>query len=431
MNRYEFPILDALRRNDAVTAWGMSAVAAGALGLATLLPNQTAKLATLSIASGSALMSRRLHTSNEELDLQLGDDRYIARLSRQRALLDVYGSPLSSTPAIAGATTPTLFDFEELVKDPDKFPHGLILGKTGTGKTTLAEWLGVRLGSETRVAFAPHYKPGDWVGFHSVIGLGRNYGTPDDDVLTWDDVMDGQNVTIAQGLLALKDEMVRRYTLYAQGIFDYPRLDVYLDEIPAVYGALGKFFTGLIQPLVLEARKVGIRLWLLSQGKQVKMLGFEGRSDIRENLTVIRLGNFAVDYAKSLVSKRYMPKEQLAWLESQARPILVDDSPARLPGLTEMKALIATKSAPELVAAPEVKSQDAKVEDILDVFVPQKASTLDIEALDQDTLNSYKIAARNAMERGMRKTIIIKKVWQIEGTYYPVGTKLWTKLELP
>ncbi|MEM6379670.1 MAG: hypothetical protein AAF705_15820, partial [Bacteroidota bacterium] len=52
---------------------------------------------------------------------------------------------------------------------------------------------------------------------------------------------------------------------------------------------------------------------------------------VRENLTYIRLGSYATDHAKHLVSKKLADERLLEWLFGYDRPALIEDCPGVVP----------------------------------------------------------------------------------------------------
>lgn len=244
-----------------------------------------------------AALSLLIH-ERSEMEAMLDDcdtpeDEERVRIAGLDALRKIVGLDAVATPPqqVAPAVVPTspagtsqatavdLFDWARLQQDPNVFPHLLILGKTGAGKSTLAERL-LHLLSGDAMILTPHYKPSDFPGY-DVIGKGRVYGD------------------IAKVLDAVLDEMDGRYQLYAIGDENYPWLNICIDEFPSITANCPNA-AGVVKTLAREARKVKIRLIILSQGGEVKTLGIEGEGSIRENFTMIRLKGFAEAYAKKI-----------------------------------------------------------------------------------------------------------------------------------
>lgn len=186
--------------------------------------------------------------------------------------------------------------------------HLLIIGATGDGKSTLATEIANRIGGKI-VVLDPHADQGDWVGL-PVIGIGRNYEA------------------IADTMQAQLAEMQRRYQLGKNR--NWEQLNLIVDEWPAISSS--KECKGIapewLKTLGCEARKVKIRMIVLSQGKNVKSLGLEGQGELRENFTFLRLGGFARDYAKRLKNDAI-----IFWLNQQHRPGLLDNEPFIVPDL--------------------------------------------------------------------------------------------------
>ena len=86
--------------------------------------------------------------------------------------------------------------------------------------------------------------------------------------------------------------------------------------------------------LAREARKVQIRMCLLSQGAEVKTLGLEGEGSIRECFAMLRLGNFALTHGKQSKDKAIGEA-----LENSDRPAMLDQLPCNLPVLSDAQTL--------------------------------------------------------------------------------------------
>lgn len=216
----------------------------------------------------------------------------------------------------------SLFDWNELRSQPNKHPHLLVLGESGSGKTELGEWLVDLIGGGFDVkVLTTKQRHFQWRGM-PVVGVGRDFAAIERDL---------------QGLLGEMTERSRDIDAVEQK----PVLVRAIDELPAIaentIGAAdpktGKYkgLATYTKPLVLEARETRIRLILHAQGKQVKLLGFEGISDCLDSLTHIRLGEAALKHAKTLSRQKELSDEAYGWLKQQERPILVGDIPASFP----------------------------------------------------------------------------------------------------
>lgn len=203
-----------------------------------------------------------------------------------------------------------------LVKDDIKKalskPHIMLLGETGSGKSTLVKYL-VSQSSAPAIVLDVHAAPDDWQGM-TVIGAGRNYKAVGDEV---------------NRLVQLMND---RYELRGKGKTTFEPLLVILDEFPACVANLGKKFTESIMLLVREARKVGIKLIILAQGSEVKTLGIEGQGAIRECFAMVTLGKFAINAAKSLKDEQI-----IEFINNAQYPAMLDDLPCDLPSIGNLK----------------------------------------------------------------------------------------------
>lgn len=195
-----------------------------------------------------------------------------------------------------------------------KKPHLMILGETGSGKSTICKYLIRQVNAPCRI-IDPHASPTDWIGFQ-VVGSGRKYDA------------------IGAEFERLEALMQSRYEARDTGITSFEPLIVIIDEFPAIASALGKDATNTVKLLAREARKVSIRLCLLSQGSEVKTLGMEGEGSIRESFAMLRLGNFALAHAKSLKDAAILDA-----VSSGDRTAMLDSHACNLPTLSNSQAL--------------------------------------------------------------------------------------------
>ena len=195
-----------------------------------------------------------------------------------------------------------------------KKPHLMILGETGSGKSTICKFLVSQVNAPCLI-IDPHASPTDWRGF-AVTGSGRNYEA------------------IANEFERLATLMQVRYEQRDKGISQFDPLIVIIDEFPAIASSLGKNATDTVKLLAREARKVSIRMCLLSQGAEVKTLGLEGEGSIRECFAMLRLGNFALSHAKSQKDKAIGEA-----VETQDRPAMLDQLPCNLPVLSDAQTM--------------------------------------------------------------------------------------------
>jgi predicted RNA-binding Zn-ribbon protein involved in translation (DUF1610 family) len=237
-----------------------------------------------------------------------------------------------------------LFSWERFNTERNEFPHILIAGKTGGGKSTLAEYL-ASLFDGIVIAVAPHWTKGDFTSADLVVGWGRNEGEIVDFKYSFAQILTGEiNVTVGEFMGALFKEMDRRYELTPTqervGDNEQP-ITVILDEFN-MYANMENL-PPITSKLLREARKVGIRIIVLAQGTEVEALGCKGQGQIRESFTYILVKNKAKEYADLAVKKAYKsPSEQYArnvktFIETTPFSCFVDGDPALIPDLTEWK----------------------------------------------------------------------------------------------
>ncbi len=263
--------------------------------------------------------------------------------------------------------TVALFDFERLRSEPDKFAHLRVIGGTGIGKTTFVDWLLDILGG-SRFVITPKKKSWNWVGL-KVYGLWFDYET------------------IRAKLQWIHAEMYRRYPLMSQGqtfevtnfVVDEWRLintnvKAIKERDPETKQTIeiAPSAKAMMKDIITVARESMLRLIALAQGENVASWGFEGESDLEECFTDIRLGEFAIDYAKSLRNQCRKDSDdyeywtavlaELDWQQSrrtrEGKSIaccMVGKYPARIPDLSDWKREVADIDS----GNPEDKEQPA------------------------------------------------------------------------
>ena len=274
--------------------------------LATFIPSHISqKLINVAIAPVLFAVSNRL----DRLALYASGYGAISEAQshvQYRNWLDASLAPPKREVAIAPPVeTPAPFALSDIKKALSK-PHILVLGETGSGKSTLVKFL-VSHAAAPSIVLDSHAAPDDWQNMN-VIGMGRNYRA------------------IGEAVSQLVNFMDARYQARSQGQKQFEPLLVLIDEFPAAAANLGKAFTDNIMLLVREARKVSIRLIILSQGSEVKTLGIEGQGSIRECFAIVAIGKFATDRAKALKDEQVKQ-----FIESAQYPAMLDDLPCELP----------------------------------------------------------------------------------------------------
>ena len=100
------------------------------------------------------------------------------------------------------------------------------------------------------------------------------------------------------------NELSRRFREGGEGK-DHPMINVVVEELPSIvqnidFQPVSKgLVTSTLQTYLTEARKVNLRLIVVTQGSQVKLLGLKGISSLGSAYRFIRLGEEAIRYAQS------------------------------------------------------------------------------------------------------------------------------------
>lgn len=276
------------------------------------------------------------------------------------------------------------FSWSRFKTEPDTFPHIRIIGKSGMGKTLLAEYLLSILGGKQYV-ITPKKKPKDFQTV-PVYGIDFNY------------------LECGEKLRETKQEMYSRYEAMKLG--DEPGLiNFVLDEWRLIVKNVEAAKEDM-KELATVARDAKIRMIALAQGEQVQTWGLEGESDIEECFTTIRLGEFALEYAKSLRA----PKEVQKWLREQKRPCMVDRLPALVPDLSSFRAVgmpVCIQPSLESLKTPELSAEQ--------VFQPLA------EPPNRVMSDAEMLAWRMFRASNISESKFIKEVLGYTGDRYPEG----------
>ena len=216
---------------------------------------------------------------------------------------------------LAPIDTPAPVKFAD-VKQALSKPHCMLLGSTGDGKSTLAKHLAANCTAYT-IVIDPHAAPDDW-GNLPVFGASRNYGE------------------IAEIMGVILELMQRRYDARSKGAKAFEPIVIICDEYPAIIASLeaGKVASSWMKLISREARKVSLRLVVLTQSPEVKAIGLEGEGSVRDNFCFIRLGEFALDHAKSLKDEQIKSA-----IENADRPAMLGNLPCVIPQLSDRVAM--------------------------------------------------------------------------------------------
>lgn len=298
-----------------------------------------------------------------------------------------------------GEPKATGFDWSQVTK----FHHLLIIGVTGGGKTTLVQWIVSTFcqGSDVLVV-DPHYKPGEWEGL-TVMGKGRNFQEAED------------------AIARVRSEMDKRYKKRAEGVEDWNRLVVIIDELPALISSTVEV-KDIIPALSQEARKVDIVLVILATGWEVATLGLEGKGSQRNNFTKIEMGTFACKKAEKLKDPTLLNN-----LRNTPRSCLVDEKFAVIPDLSNFHSGNSGNNPQDdgnLYQSNGYSSQ---------TIAPKTFSVSSFQGQNQDeiVLETETRIVKALLDNGVNDTQIIKTAFGISpGRNWEVGKQKLAKIKI-
>lgn len=192
-------------------------------------------------------------------------------------------------------------------------PHFAILGPTGSGKSVFVDYLLTTLLDDHILRLDPHKSPsGNQADLNQLSTLLNSKNKVD---IT---VGEGRNFSqIAEVLSIIKELMDYRYNSGGESA-NFPTVNVLIEEGPAIANSEeSKEVWAEVQPILLrEARKVNIRLVMVTQGQQVESLGIKGQSDLKDCYCFIRIGSFALKEAIKLKDDDLFNQLQLDYEQS-------------------------------------------------------------------------------------------------------------------
>ena len=212
-------------------------------------------------------------TPEQLAELRAAYHEYLARQPAGRQAMSAEDRRATSTRP---SSLLTLANWLAIVNDkPDDAPHTLIVGTTGTGKTTLAQAIAAARTGKV-VILDPKWKPGKWGGAPAV---------PIDG--------DGTYAQIETAIQSLLAELNRRLVAMKRGTSDFEPLTIIAEELPTLVDECPSAPT-LFKQMGRLGRELRIRLIGLSQSERVRSLGIEGEGDAKDNYAIIRLGKAAI-----------------------------------------------------------------------------------------------------------------------------------------
>lgn len=192
------------------------------------------------------------------------------------------------------------FEWKSLWLEPLKYPHLIIYGATGTGKTTFVDWICRKLPHEDGLTILTIKSvPGQWKNLN-VFGVPENFGL------------------IHRQLERVESDRKSRLLLaQSGGLTDYQL--IIIDEVRAIVKncleisekpkgepkvVLVNSASKIITDQITQAREAKQRLILIGQGDQVTSIGLKGESSLKNCLTQIYLGQMAIKKCSLYLNSR-------------------------------------------------------------------------------------------------------------------------------
>lgn len=278
------------------------------------------ELASLLVVKVAPKVKTYIGKCQDGIDLAFSRiDRILIDLSKTIAAVPVGGYYFDVDEQIEASSLPsaTIDDPITNIREATKGRHLIILGDTGTGKTTTAQYVAVENAISGEVAVKVYDCEGMFKTLPGwqLIGAGENF--------------DAINASMAADLNALSE-------FFATGQPEAKEpTHIYIgEEFPDIADQCNNA-SSWIDRHSRRGRKAGRFLILLSQYDQIAAFGLEGKSGLLKNFRIIRLGEFALAHAKRLKNPALVK-----WLERSKSHCLINDSPLQLPSYEEMTRTI-------------------------------------------------------------------------------------------
>ncbi|MUG92778.1 hypothetical protein F7734_10075 [Scytonema sp. UIC 10036] len=165
-------------------------------------------------------------------------------------------------------------------KSPDDLPHLRLIGATGSGKTTLADWVLDKLPGDCKVLTVKR-KPQQWQN-KVVVGVPEDFES------------------IESELIEFEADRKKRLSDVAAGI-EPELINICIDEWRAIKEKVEPA-VDIIRDTLALSREARQRLILMAQGRQVKTFGLKDESDLEECMASFYIGKFAIEESRSYYS---------------------------------------------------------------------------------------------------------------------------------
>lgn len=257
------------------------------------------------------------------------------------------------TITIDNDDSPALISQEIISKDiltlfKDK--HCLIIGDTGSGKSTITQYLASYC-NRVKI-YDPDATIKDWQGLQ-VYGRGGDFKSI--------------QLEMDNDLLELKSRIKTR-SMEGDAIFEGRELCLIAEEFPALKDEIEVAPTWLGK-IARRGRKPKIFLIILSQSENVRPMGIDGDGAVKMNFRIIRLGKFAVSHAKKLKNPSLVQ-----WLKDGKYRCLCEDDPVQLPDLslaqrTSQNNLLTSVEVPEVLDIQEFQDTEVTTSDLKNTII--------------------------------------------------------------
>lgn len=307
------------------------------------------------------------------------------------------GTPLQAVTVDTTATTPVLqpsIQASVHILDLIAGKHVLIVGSTGTGKSTLAQWLASQLASQVRV-YDPDATPQEWQGLE-VIGRGGDFPA------------------IASAMEADLEELENRCQMRGKSgdaVLAGKDLALIAEEFPALANELD-VASDWLGKIARRGRKPKMFLCALSQSDTVAALGIEGDGAIRSNFRYVRLGSHAVTHARKLKRDDF-----IQWLQLGKYRCMVDDELCQLPDVRGYMG--STTGLQQTAVFPPVVTLETTVQQGL------QPPTTPQNQPDEVTARAVKAC----LDAGLSDSRVIKEVLGYQGNKYQEGKQVLEQLK--
>jgi hypothetical protein len=265
------------------------------------------------IKAGITQVQDRIDLSFTKIDSVLKDlSRTLGAIPTGGYFLDTYAEDSDTT-----VTAATIDEPVTNIREATKGRHLIMLGDTGTGKTTAAQYVAV----ENSLAGGVTVRVYDCEGMFKCLPGWQLVGAGED--------FDAINAAMAEDLNALS-----HFFASGQPEAKEPTHILIGEEFPDIADQCDRA-PSWTDRHSRRGRKAGRFLILLSQYDQIAAFGLEGKSSLLKNFRIIRLGEFALAHAKRLKNPALVK-----WLEASKSHCLINDSPLQLPPYEEMVRVI-------------------------------------------------------------------------------------------